>query len=275
MKTFKEQCRELRKRDFTLPEIAHVTGKPKTSVYFHIKDIPLSTLKQKQIKEASGIRARKVASSRKGKSLRPYRTFTKWTADYVLLTSHFLFDGELSKSCVYNNRNLVLVERVEKLMRTLYDFAPATYKNPETEVERISYHNVALASFLKKKAIELVGDVDHFPLELQREFVRAFFDDEGCMDYRVKRNLRCIRGYQDDGRVLRAVQKCLAHFGIDADLKGRNEVVIVGRENLLRFQQEINFSKGVRINGNRSNSLWKESLEKRILLDRAIKSFRN
>ena len=251
-----------------------MTGKSKTSVYYHIKDIPLSVQKQKQIKEATIVRAKKVADSRRGKSLRPIRIFSEWTPNLVLLTSHFLFDGGLSKSCVYSNRSSVLIRRVEKLVRYVYDYAPATYTDVKTGVHRISYHNVALALFFKQKSIELVDTVDHFPLEHQREFVRAFFDDEGCMDYRVKRNLRCIRGYQDDVGVLQAVQTCLAHFGIDANLKGRNEVVIVGRENLQRFQKEINFSKGVRINGNRSNSLWGVSLEKRVLLNRAIKSFR-
>lgn len=159
-------------------------------------------------------------------------------------------------------------------MRILYDYVPKRYTNKTTGVHRISYHNVALASFLKEKEKELINGVLEFPLEHQRAFLCAFFDDEGCMDYRKERNLRRVRGYQNDRHILSVVQTSLKRFRISADLKGKNEVVISGRENLSTFQREINFSKGVRINGNRPNSIWKRSIEKRTLLDQAIGSYK-
>lgn len=274
MNMFKEQCIALRKQDFTLSEIVNVTGRSKTSVYFHIKGISLSIKKQKEIKQNSGERGRRVAAMRKGKALRPFRTFPEWTPELVSLVAHLFFDGGIYKSCVYTNRSRSLLKVVERCMRILYDYVPVTYTDQTTGVHRISYHNVALAAFLREKTIELVRIVQTLPLEHQREFLRAFFDDEGCMDYRKERNLRCVRGYQNDRHILSVVQAVLQKFDISAELKGKNEVVITGKENLRTFQREINFSKGVRINGNRPNSLWGMSLEKRVLLDRAIKSYR-
>lgn len=45
------------------------------------------------------------------------------------------------------------------------------------------------------------------------------------------------------------------------------------KKNLDLFAAEINFSPGVCVNGNRSNSAWKESLEKREILRRALASY--
>ncbi|MCI0597674.1 hypothetical protein L0Y34_01195 [Candidatus Parcubacteria bacterium] len=158
-------------------------------------------------------------------------------------------------------------------MQTLYDFKPKRYLNHITRVQRIAYHNVALGNFLYEKSRELLKKIATCPLVLKREFIRAFFDDEGCMTLVAPRK-RQVRGYQKDTSILLLIQSLLRDFGIQSSLTPPNEVVISGKENLKKFQKEINFSPGVRINGNRSNSIWKKSLEKRELLDRAIKSFK-
>jgi len=274
MNAFKQRCIALRKQDYTLPEIVMKTGRPKGSVYFHIKDIPLSNKKRIEIGEANAQRAIKIAGARKGISARPFKRFSMWNKNLVLLVAHLLFDGEISKTgCAYNNRSRPLVRRVENVMSELYTYQPRRYFNRETGVERIAYHNVALAAFLKAKSVLLLQAVSRFPIDSQRMFLKAFFDDEGCVDFHPGRNRRRVRGYQKNKEVLLLVQTVLHHFGICATLQGKNEVVIRGKENLVQFQKEINFSSGVRINGKRSNSIWKESLEKREILQRAIDSF--
>ena len=159
-------------------------------------------------------------------------------------------------------------------MGYLYKFEPVRYTNPLTGVKRISYFNVALSIYFKQKANELLKNIETFSKSLKKEMLKAFFDDEGCIDFRKKRNLRRVRGYQKDMKILLLIKKLLANFGIASNIHRPNEVVITGKENLKRFQKEINFSPGVYINGNRSNSIWKKSLEKRDILDLAIKSFK-
>lgn len=251
-----------------------MTGRSKGSVYFHIKAMPLSEKKRKEISAANARRAVSVAGARKGISTRSFTGFSEWDTDIVLLVAHLLFDGEISRvRCVYNNRSQTLLDRVEGLMQKVYLYEPRRYINQKTGVQRISYNNVALAAFMRGKSRELLEEVPILPPSLQREFLRAFFDDEGCMDFRPTRNLRRVRGYQKNREILFLVQKLLRNLGIEAAVQGENEVVIRGKENLVRFQKELDFSPGVRINGNRSNSIWKESLEKRELLRRAIDSF--
>ncbi|MCX6787901.1 MAG: LAGLIDADG family homing endonuclease [Candidatus Kaiserbacteria bacterium] len=252
------------------------TGRAKSSIHTHIKDIPLSKERVRQYKAASGERIRKFALARKGKSARAFKTFDEWSVDSVLLIAHLLFDGEIARTrCAYNNRSTALIERVEQLMHEWYDFEPSRYYNKMTGVSRITYNNVALSSYLHTKSKELLRLVRSMSLDCKREFLRAFFDDEGCIDYRPEENRRSIRGYQKDVGILKLIRAILVEVCIDSHVVKPNEVVIVGKENLMRFEQEINFSSGVYMNGNRSNSRWKKHIEKRELLKQAIKSFKS
>lgn len=276
MKTFKELCIELRRQDKSIIEIMRITGRPKTSIYAHIKDMPLSAKRTERFRAASGKRIRKFALARKGKSARTFSPIEEWSTDSVLLIAHLLFDGEITRTrCAYNNRSTVLIERVERLMSEWYGFKPIRYQNKLTSVYRITYNNVALGAYLHEKSKELLQQIKKMPLGPKREFIRAFFDDEGCMDFRPKNNSRKVRGYQKDVQILGIIKSLLADFGITARIVLPNEVVIVGKENLMRFEQEINFSRGVHMNGNRSNSRWKKHVEKRELLRQAIGSFKN
>ena len=277
MNLFKEQCIALRKEGYSIIEIMKATGRAKSSIHTHIKDIPLSDERIQQYKIAAGKRIRKFALARKGKSVRPFKKFKEWNAETVSLVAHLLFDGGIypNSGCTYNNRSKALINHVEKRMRVIYNFEPTRYTNPLTGVLRISYHNVALAIYMKDRVRKLLQDVHNLPLDLKIEFVQAFFDDEGCVDYRPEKNRRSIRGYQKDIKILRLVRVLLEEFGIESRVILPNEVVIVGKENLSKFKKEINFSLGVYMNGNRSNSRWKKHIEKRELLKQAIKSFKN
>src|SRR3989344_1673408 len=275
MNDFKQKCITLREQDLSLLEIAKITGRPKTSVYFHIRDIPLSSGKLKKVYELNLQHLLRVAESRRGKSARGFRSFDKWDTVKVSLVAHLLFDGEIKRyGCFYNNRNKMLLDRVERHMKELYAFPPARYYNQVTGVSRISYFNVALGAYIMQKADELLLEIKKMPTDTKRSFLQAFFDDEGCMDFRPSTNSRRIRGYQKDTGILKLVSSLLSDFGIKSNFQKPNEVVISGKENLLKFQKEINFSPGVFINGNRTNSIWKKHLEKRDLLGRAISSFK-
>jgi len=275
MNAFKQQCITLRKQDYTINEIMRITGRAKSSIYPHIYSIPLSAEKREQIKKASAEHIRRFPQERKGKSARKFIPFSRWTPELVLLVAHLSFDGEIARArCVYNNNSLSLIERVEKLMRCIYSFEPKRSKN-SAGVTRTSYYNVALSNYLKQKSEELFSQVVNMPLKYQREFLRAFFDDEGCMDFRIKRNHRKIRGYQKNVNVLCLAQELLRNFNIDSRVQMPNEIEIIGKANLVKFQKEINFSPGVRINGNRKNSIWKKPLEKRDILKQAILSFKS
>lgn len=276
MNEFAQQCISLRKKDYSLLEIAKATGRAKTSIYYYIRGLPLSSKKILQTRKNNAEHLRRLALSRRGKSDKSFLTFEQWSPTTVSLIAHLLFDGEIKRTgCIYNNRNEALLKKVESCMKEIYRFLPSHYFNTLTGVSRISYHNVALGPYIKQKSKQLLEEVKQLPKDLKREFLVAFFDDEGCMDFRPKTNARRIRGYQKDTRILYIIKSLLSDFGIKASVQKPNEVVISGKENLIKFRKEINFSSGVFINGNRTNSIWKKHLEKRELLDRAIASFKS
>ena len=274
MNAFKVQCVALRKQDYTLPEIVKKTGRSKTSVYFHIRHIPLSSAKKLSISESSRTRALHNALRRKGKSARAFQKFYRWNVKKVSLVAHLLFDGEIRPSgCVYHNRSRALIRHVERCMKEIYGFAPKRYRNPITGVVRTCHFNVALGAYMQPKADQLLEEISHLSLPLKRAFIRAFFDDEGCIDFRPHRNHRRTRGYQRDVASLVLLQSLLLSFGIIVSIEHPNEVVVSRKDNLQLFQKEINFSPGVRINGKRTNSIWKKNLEKREILKMALASY--
>lgn len=276
MNVFKEKCIELRKQGYTLPEIMRITGRPKTSIHFHIQNIELSPERKEELRIQNLERLLKFAPNKKGLSQRSFQKFEKWNKEKVCLVSHLIFDGEIKyRGCIYSNRSHSLLGKVEKSMRSVYDYGPKRYTDLKTGVSRISYYNVALCTYINSKAIELVENIKRYQIELKIEFIRSFFDDEGCMDYRPKQNRRRIRGYQKDTTILYLIRELLLDLNIQSRVVQPNEVVISGKEDLEKFRDKINFSEGVRLNGNRPNSIWKKSLEKRVILNRAIKSFKH
>ena len=220
MKSFKEQCVALRKRDKTINEIMAITGRSKSSIYTHIKDISLSKEKLDLVSAQSRAQALKNAEKRRGVSARSFKAFSVWSPNTVLLVAHLIFDGELkNRTCGYINRSTALVLRVESLLASIYNFEPKRHHDTVSGVHKIRYYNVALKNYLTNKAKELRKTITQLPPECQREFLQAFFDDEGCMDYRPSRNVRQIRGYQKDKDILNIIQKLLHNFSIEAKIK--------------------------------------------------------
>jgi len=267
---FKTKCQELRQQGFSLNEIIIATGKPKTSVYFHIKNIPVAVKRREEFIRVSTERIVALNRSRKGVSNRTFNQFTGWTPCSVSLLAHLIFDGSIRYyGCVYYNRNNALIRHVQTCFKAIYNFPPSVYY--WKEVERICYSNVALAAYMHTKANSLLLEIEKLPIELKRTFLRAFYDDEGSV--RFQGTMRAVRGYQHNLAILVLIQKLLQDFGIESSIQGTIEIVISKKKNLDLFAAEINFSPGVCVNGNRSNSVWKESLEKREILRRALASY--
>jgi len=272
---FKQKCIELRKQDFTIVEIVKILNRPKTSIYFHIKDIPKTDTLLAKIKEENDARLNRIRPDLKGISWkgRHCKHFEKWTPDLINLVAHSIFDGEIHKSGVnYYNSNIVLIENFRTKMKLLYGYDPvlSRYKG----VNRICYFNAELRDLFSKKKDELLRNITFLSKEQQRSFPIAFFDDEGCVTFSKANNKKIIRGYQHNDRVLFLVQKLLSNFNIESKVSTRfHEIVVSRKENLEKFAKEINFSFGIKVNGKRSNSIWKKSFEKREILRMALASY--
>ncbi|OGN13786.1 MAG: hypothetical protein A3C71_02225 [Candidatus Yanofskybacteria bacterium RIFCSPHIGHO2_02_FULL_43_15c] len=184
-----------------------------------------------------------------------------------------MFDGEIKYGGIlYNNRSQILIESFKNLMKQLYSYEPRIYLNKKSGVIRLGYFNVELGPIFKSKAVELVREITTFPLNFQRVFLQAFFNDEGGIYFNGSK--RRVKGYQYNNKILFLVQKLLMNFEIESVVDTRFHEIIIGRrKNLEKFAEEINFASGLCVNGERSNSIWKKSLEKRVILNMALKSY--
>jgi len=270
-----EKCQNLRRKGFTLDEIIKVTKLPKTTVFDHIQDIPLSVERKREIQEDSIKRITEFSRKRKGKCI-PGRVVPKpkgWTKELICLVAHFMFDGEITKGgCIYQNRNEDIINQVRDLMKVIFNLKPYERFYKETGVHRISYYYVELADYIRGKAKELKQYIKTALLGEKKIFLQSFFDDEGCVYY--WRNARKVRGYQHNLEILRLIQKLLRDLDIESKIDEKyKEIVISKKPNLIKFRDKINFSKGIFINPNRKNSIWKKKLEKREILNKIINSY--
>jgi AcrR family transcriptional regulator len=244
----KEKCVILRNKGFTLGEIIKATGFPKTTIYYHIKDIPLPAEVIERIKQKNTRRINEFnIKVRKGKCV-PGRIVIKpkgWTYELIFLIAHFMFDGEITNhSCIYSNRNKALVDQIKFLMRKIFNLKPHNLFNKETGVYRISYHYVELADYMRKKSNELKKRITDASSIEKKIFLQAFFDDEG--NVHKYKNIRTVRGFQHNLEILKSVQKLLKDFDIESRIDEKyKEIVISRKPNLIKFRDKINFSKDV------------------------------
>ena len=270
-----EKIKKLRTNGFTLTEIVNETDISKSTILHHIKNIPQSKYLKEKIR-LSRLEAQKVvAASRRGKSVKTYSFLKpeKWNDDLVNLIAHFLFDGRITRtSCIYYNRSEALIHIMLHKMKNLLKVSDyKTYETPNG-VKRIAYHHVEIAAFVRKKAGELLHYIGSAPIEHKISFLKASFDDEGSVTF--SKNKRMVRGYQHSVEILDIIKGLLNDLEIESRIdKKYFELYIYHKENLLRFQKLINFSSGIKVNGNRSNSIWKRHLEKRKILEMAINSY--
>jgi len=279
-----EKCRALRRKGFTLGEIVKRINLPKTTVYGHVYDVTLSPESQKRLKKIQKRIAKENTRRiiefnikiRKGKCV-PGRIVIKpkrWTKELICLVAHFMFDGDIqTHSCIYHNRNMSLINRVSALMKKVFNLRPYNWLNKDTGVHRISYHYVELADYMREKARKLKKYIKVASLPEKKIFLGAFFDDEGNVKWR--RNQRLVRGYQHNLEILNLIKNLLKDFDIESKIDEKYQEIIVSRKpNLIKFRDKINFSKGVYINPNRKNSIWKKKLEKREILNKVINSYK-
>ncbi len=276
-KQFRKICRKLRQQGFTLTEIVKKTGKPKTSIYYHIKDIPLSKERRKEIKNKSTKRLNAyIKNNRKGISTKNdnLKKPKKWTGDLVFVISHLIFDGYFKKGGFeYYNNSKKLINKMKLKTSRLFNIKTKLHKS-DHKVNYINYFNIELNAYIKKKSKELLKYIKTASIKHKRVFLKSFFDDEGCVSFYKKS--RKVRGYQHNIKILKIVKKLLLDFQIESSIENKNtEIVIRRKENLKKFQKEINFSKGIYINPNRKNSVWNKKIEKRKILKKAINSYQN
>lgn len=196
-------------------------------------------------------------------------------ARLILCASHFLFDGSLNHSrAAYYNRSKTLIDQQRSLVMTLFR-RDGRFRQLKGDVIEYAIDSVEFVRFIQGVTTTIVEHGRSFRRHWKRMVLRAFFDDEGNVYISRDGRDRRVRGYQYNVMILRLIQELLTEFQIHATISRSSHCVeIKSRSELIRFRKEIGFLPGIRLNPDRKNSIWKEPIEKRELLNRAIASFR-
>lgn len=269
------KCKELRSKGYSFGEISSKIGLAKSTLYPYLKNISLGARQRQNIEIRRKEKCNNKANPKKGKCL-PGREIIKpnsWSKDLIHILSHFMFDGRVDEdSCIYYSKDKYQIEHMQKLLRDTFRANPKVQLRDNGVYGLVFYH-VELANYLKSRKEELFAYLNNgAPRAHKQEFLRAFFDDEGCVFY--KGDKRRVRGYQKSQPILWQIMDLLDEFGIKSKIDRHvNGVEISGKENLEKFSKEINFSPEIYINPNRKNGIWKEKISKRKILDLALRAY--
>ena len=261
-----------------------LVGLPKTTTFDCIRNVSMSKKGENRlakIKEENIVkstqRINKYNRNKRRKSIQYFRKKKMlnpgyWSGESIFLVSHFMFDGRISNGgCEYYNRSDYLINKMRENMQKLLGL-DSKIRLRDFGVKQVAYYHVGLSFHMFKKTQELLKYIVDASIREKRIFLQTFFDDEGCVGKWGKKRL--VRGFQHNYKILRLIQNLLNDFDIKSKIdKKYNELIITGKDNFIKFRDNINFSKGIFINPDRKNSVWKEKLEKREILNRVINAY--
>lgn len=180
------------------------------------------------------------------------------------ITGHLMGDGNVSRRYLrYNNKNVFLLENFKKHFLNLYPLSHFIEGKVNSGTSFVQVQNKQIINFF----FDLCGDFRsgnlRFPKflkhpELKREFISAIFDDEGCVALRVfrktneiKRNLEIASKSKEFLEEIKEVLerdfriKCNKIICFKRNLDNKEfltwKLSITGKENFVRFRENINF----------------------------------
>ena len=260
---------------FSLGEISLVTATSKSTIYGHVKDISLSLKQKRDIEIRNRERSKNRVDPRKGKCL-PGREIVKpksWSDDLVHIVAHFMFDGRISDdSCIYYSKDKYQIEHMKQLIYKIFKAKP-NIKMRDNGVYGLTFYHVEFANYIRNRKDKIFGYLNNGASKLEKRiFLKAFFDDEGNVFYKVDK--RRVRGYQKSRFILEQIRNLLNGFGIESRINIKaTDLEISGQRNLVKFSKEINFSPRIYINPDRKNGIWKRKISKRKILGLLLKSY--
>lgn len=271
----KKECIKLRSEGLSLNELSNVLKLPKTTVYDWVSHkIILSPEAKERIQKRIIKGSLKGNQSVNRKSIKFIPEPDNWTPELASIVGHFLFDGYRlgnKEGYAYCSRNLSQIERMNRLVLKVFKIKPSI-RIGDNNVIRSQFFSVKLNKYINNKKREIFNFLPTASFSIKQAFLRAFFDDEGCITF--SKNKKQVRGFQHSEKILKSIQNLLQDFGIKSHINNTKvEITISRKENLIKFQKEINFSPDIFINHKRKNGIWKYKIDKRSILNKAIESY--
>lgn len=269
----KQRCQSLRARGYSIAQIAKRLRLSKSTVHWHVHQIRLTDAQRENLRRQKRNLMVTVNARRRGKPMRILQ-FRRplWSTDLVHLVAHLSFDGRVDRyGCCYYSRSHTQALHVTRLLEQLLDIKPSV-RQRSNGIWIVSCYHVGLAAWLLRKENELLT-VIRSRTDWQQQWLQALFDDEGHVYF--SKHVKRVRASQRAPGILQHAQQFLRMVNIESWIDKRARAVeIRGRNNLFRFSKWINFSSGLAVNPARTNGLWSQPIEKRKLLDLALRSYK-
>ena len=251
----------LRKHGHTLPEIARRFGTSKSAIHYHVKNVKigiegrlrLEKLMKEIVERARTFSARK---RRENARLKLKDGCRKMSSEKASIVAHSLFDGCIGKREVrYFNKNRVLIQEFIDDMKAVYGLEPnsQTIKNGVTTIE---FYNLALTEDLLSYTPSYSTNDSRAKVptaiitsrgSVIREFLRAFWDDEGTVGFYPRAGRFYLRGRCKSESIRRDLVKLHRKLGIK--VKEENGGVIIQNDlhSFKKFLKKVGFTPGVKV----------------------------
>lgn len=270
------QCQRLRAKGNSFGEISSQTRIARSTLHAYLKKIFLSIGQIQEIEVRRKAKCKSKPNPRKGRCLagREIVKPKNWSDKLVHIVAHFMFDGRVDEySCTYYSKDRYQIDHMRCLLREVFGAKPRI-KLRDNGVYGLLFHHVELASYIKDRQEKIFEYLNNgASLSSKKEFLKAFFDDEGNVYY--SKSTRRVRGYQKSCQRLEVIKGLLSIFGISGRInKNATYIEITGRENLAKFSQNIDFSPRIYLNPERKNSIWGKKISKKRLLGLSVDSYK-
>ena len=177
------------------------------------------------------------------------------------IIAHALFDGWVSirHNSVYElgycNKNEVLVKQFAEDVSKVYGVPVSSIRRRSSGAWEITYRDKNMVADLlnimpsyptKNLTVKLPAEIAK-ATHAYPTFLRAFWDDEGTVNYYPQHRTRKLRAPCKPS-CLRA-QLLNMHLALDVDAREEKEhfITISGSENLIKFNEKIGFTSGVHV----------------------------
>jgi len=204
----------------------------------------------------------------------------KLTLEKINIIGHCIFDGSviLTKryfAIAYTNKSHQLINEFKENMLKAYNLEPTDLRKREEEISVIRYCCFAAVKDLKNLIKNGIPEKIIKGNKKQKiAFLRTFWDDEGAIHFGITKDKKdnfhisiYVEAFCEDELVRKQLIDIHESIGLPI-IKYGKKIRISRKENLIKFQKEINFSPKVYISYPKSKfNKW----EKRRLLDFALK----
>jgi hypothetical protein len=168
--------------------------------------------------------------------------FEKITKEKVRIYAHSIFDGHVSHSkgnsyiVGYTNKNSELLKEFEKDVQFVYGLKP-TISKVKRGATLIVYSSKLMYLDILNFDKSLIKTND----EYKKIYLKAFFDDEGCVGFNPKRGKFFISGSQKKREELLFIKSLLDGLDIQSKLYKRTVEITLNKD-IFRYSKLIGFT---------------------------------